>query len=182
MECPTWLRLERTVRFGDTDAAGVLHFHQLLRWCHEAYEESLERFGIGAAEIFPRPEWALEQPPGQQAIPDPTGPAPSIALPIVHCSADYRRPLVCGDRLEITLEPRLLDQGSFEVTYTFACGGQTAARGLTRHRAITITDRQGCALPEAISAWLEACQPSTEALASRPEETSLGSLKEAQAG
>lgn len=164
---PNWLKLERTVRFGDTDAAGVIQFHQLLRWCHEAYEESLERFGIGAAEIFPRPEWALEQQPGQLAIPDPTGPAHRIALPIVHCSADYRRPLVCGDRLEISLHPRQLDQGSFEVTYTFACGGQTAAKGLTRHRAITIADRQCCALPAAISAWLEACQPSSETLANR---------------
>jgi hypothetical protein len=33
-----WLLLCRTVRFGETDAAGVMHFHQLLRWCHEAYE------------------------------------------------------------------------------------------------------------------------------------------------
>jgi len=167
MECPPWLRLERTVRFGDTDAAGVIQFHQLLRWCHEAYEESLERFGIGAGEIFPRPEWALEQPPGQQGSPDANGPALSIALPIVHCSADYRRPLVCGDRLEIILQPRQLDQGSFEVTYGFACAGQTAARGLTRHRAITIADRQGCALPAAISAWLEACQPAIATLTNR---------------
>ena len=40
----------RSVRFGETDAdqgaAGVMHFQQLLRWCHEAYEESLERFGL----------------------------------------------------------------------------------------------------------------------------------------
>ena len=167
MEAPNLLRLERTVRFGDTDAAGVIQFHQLLRWCHEAYEESLERFGIGAAEIFPRPEWAMAHPLGQQGANDPIGPALRIALPIVHCSADYRRPLVCGDRLEISLHPRQLDQGSFEVTYTFACGGQTAAKGLTRHRAITIADRQGCALPAAISAWLEACQPSSETLANR---------------
>ncbi len=167
MEVPNWLKLERTVRFGDTDAAGVIQFHQLLRWCHEAYEESLERFGIGAGEIFPRPEWALEQPPGQQTTPDPTGPALRIGLPIVHCSADYRRPLVCGDRLEIILQPRPLDQGCFEVAYTFACGGETAARGLTRHRAITIADRQGCALPAAISTWLEAGQPATATLTNR---------------
>ena len=167
MEVPNLLRLERTVRFGDTDAAGVIQFHQLLRWCHEAYEESLERFGIGAAEIFPRPKWGLEQPAGQKATPNTTGPALGIALPIVHCSADYRRPLVCGDRLEITLQPRQLDQGSFEVTYSFACGGQTAARGLTRHRAITIADRQGCSLPATISAWLEACQRRSETLANR---------------
>lgn len=49
----SWLMLCRSVRFGETDAAGVMHFQQLLRWCHEAYEESLERFGLNAAEIFP---------------------------------------------------------------------------------------------------------------------------------
>jgi 1,4-dihydroxy-2-naphthoyl-CoA hydrolase len=32
----TWLQLQRTVRFGDTDAAGVMPFLQLMRWCHEA--------------------------------------------------------------------------------------------------------------------------------------------------
>jgi len=159
MEAPNWLRQERTVRFGDTDAAGVIQFHQLLRWCHEAYEESLERFGIGAAEIFPRPDWALEQPAGQQATPNPTAAALRIALPIVHCSADFRRPLVCGDRLEITLEPRLLDQGSFEVNYKFSCAGQAAARGLTRHRAITVSTRQTCGLPAGISTWLAASIP-----------------------
>lgn len=47
-----WLLLCRAVRFGETDAAGVTHFHQVLRWCHETYEESLERFGIQAAEVF----------------------------------------------------------------------------------------------------------------------------------
>ena len=159
MECPTWLRLERRVRFGDTDAAGVIQFHQLLRWCHEAYEESLERFGISAAEIFPRPQWAMDQPPGQPATRDTTGAPPSIALPIVHCSADYRRPLVCGDCLAISLEPRLLDPGSFEVIYLFTCDGQAAARGLTRHRAITVSTRQACALPAGISTWLAASIP-----------------------
>ena len=43
------------VRFGETDAAGVMHFQQLLRWCHEAYEESLERFGLEPAALFPTP-------------------------------------------------------------------------------------------------------------------------------
>lgn len=51
----SWLILCRSVRFGETDGAGVMHFQQLLRWCHEAYEESLERFGLNAAEIFPTP-------------------------------------------------------------------------------------------------------------------------------
>jgi 1,4-dihydroxy-2-naphthoyl-CoA hydrolase len=135
----TWLLLCRTVRFGDTDAAGVMHVPQLLHWCHQAYEESLERFGIAAAEIFPTPE---HQPP--------------VALPIVHCSADFLRPLVCGDPLAIQLEPRRLDPGCFELHYRFNRDGQPAANALTRHLAIESTSRRRCPLPPTIQRWLEA--------------------------
>ncbi len=137
-----WLLLCRTVRFGDTDAAGVMHFHQLLRWCHEAYEESLERFGIAARTVFPVPGWA--------------GPAAAVALPIVHCAADFLGPLVCGDPLAIRLSPRRLDPGGFEVSYAFHSGERGVARGLTRHLAIEAASRRRCALPEPIDRWLEA--------------------------
>lgn len=147
MDPASWLLLCRTVRFGDTDAAGVLHFHQLLRWCHEAYEESLERFGIRAAEIFPAP-----------------GATPEIALPIVHCQADYLAPLVVGDPLAIQLEPRRLDPGCFELHVRFLrsqpgddpASGKPVARGFTRHLAIETTSRRRCPLPEPIQRWLEA--------------------------
>jgi 1,4-dihydroxy-2-naphthoyl-CoA hydrolase len=148
-----WLRLNRHVRFGDTDAAGVIHFHQLLRWCHEAYEESLVRFGIAATAIFPSPGATLE-----------------IGLPIVHCQADYLAPLVVGDPLEIQLEPRRLDPGCFEVSYRFQSGGtdpqgdhngdptrtKVVALGLTRHLAIRVANRRRCPLPDPINRWLEA--------------------------
>jgi len=139
MNPDTWLLLCRTVRFGDTDAAGVMHFQQLLRWCHEAYEESLERFGLAAAEIFPRP-----------------GQRPAVALPIVHCSADFLAPLACGDPLAIQLEPQRLDPGTFEVRYHFSSEQRPVATGLTRHLAINSGTRQRCPLPDPINRWLEA--------------------------
>ena len=135
----SWLLLCRTVRFGDTDAAGVMHFHQLLRWCHEAYEESLELYGLPAAEIFPTP-----------------GHIPAIALPLVHCSADFLAPLACGDPLAIQLEPRRLDSGSFEVHYNFRSGERAAAKALTRHLAIETASRRRCPLPAGLQRWLEA--------------------------
>lgn len=147
----SWLLLCRTVRFGDTDAAGVMHFHQLLRWCHEAYEESLERFGIAAAEVFPRPVWDGEGESG-----DGAEASPAVALPIVHCSADYLRPLRVGDPLSIALEPKRLDPGLFEVSYSFRNDGALVARGLTRHLAIRTADRRRCGLPDPINRWLEA--------------------------
>ena len=138
----TWLQLQRSVRFGDTDAAGVMHFHQLLRWCHEAYEESLERFGLPAASVFPRPEWA--------------GDSPGVALPIVYCQAEFHRPLLTGDQLLISLRPEALGPEGFEVRYSFERQGQPVAQGLTRHLAIAAALRQRCALPEGIRRWLEA--------------------------
>ena len=63
-----WLKLQRLVHFGDTDAAGVMHFHQLLRWCHEAWEESLERYGIATGSVFPgcrgQRQWPAAAPGG----------------------------------------------------------------------------------------------------------------------
>ena len=134
-----WLLLCRTVRFGDTDAAGVMHFVRLLEWCHQAYEESLERFGIAAAAVFPTP-----------------GTPPAVALPIVHCSADFHRPLVCGAPLAIRLEPRRLDPGCFEVSYRFSSSGEQVAIGLTRHLAIRSDTRERCSLSEPLNRWLEA--------------------------
>ena len=133
--------LQRTVRFGDTDAAGVMHFHQLLRWCHEAYEESLELFGIPATVLFPTPNGSV-----------------AVALPIIHCSADFLRPLVCGDILSVRLSPLRLDPGRFEVSYAFQRGtgdSQEVARGLTRHLAIDTGSRRRCPLPAPIERWLQ---------------------------
>ena len=86
-----WLLLERIVRFGDTDAAGVIHFHHLLRWSHEAWEESLQIYGLEAIDVFP------SSVDIHHFI--------DIALPIVHCEADFMAPIRIADELEIHLAP-----------------------------------------------------------------------------
>ena len=111
-----WLQLERRVRFGDTDAAGVMHFHQLLRWCHEAWEDSLERYGIAAADVFP----------GCRAADDP----PTIALPVVHCAADFSRPIHGGDHLVVTLKPTRVDPSQYEVRFLFQLEEADVAQGI----------------------------------------------------
>jgi len=139
MKSSDFLLLCRSVRFGDTDAAGVMHFHQLLRWCHEAYEESLEKFGVSPAQLFPRPGLELE-----------------LLLPIVHCSADYLAPLSCGDPLAIALLPKALNAHSFEVSYSFSSRGEAVAVGLTRHFCLQASNRLRAPLPESINNWLRA--------------------------
>nr|YP_009530587.1 hypothetical protein PMNZ_332 [Paulinella micropora]AXY63276.1 hypothetical protein PMNZ_332 [Paulinella micropora] len=137
--------VKRTVRFGDTDAAGVMHFHKILPWCHEAYEESLEYFGIQSTQLFPQPI----------AVKDNNLDWPPILLPIVHCSADYRVPLVCGDNVTIELTSKIVSLESFEVHYNFVCKESTVAQAKTRHLAIQTINRQRCCLPAFIYDWAD---------------------------
>ena len=134
-----WLNLFRRVRFGETDSAGVVHFQHVLRWCHESYEESLEIYGASTNEIFPTPNSQ-----------------PKIALPIIHCSADFWKPATCGITLDIELQPFRIDPTSFEVSYEFRSEEAVIAKGITRHAAIEANKRKRCNLPKAINRWLEA--------------------------
>ena len=140
MTSTPWLKLKRTVRFSDTDAAGVVHFQAILGWCHQAWEESLEKYGVDAGLVFPG---------GRH-------PNPSIALPIVHCKADFHAPLCTGDVVWIRLEPRRINLGCFEVLSQFQLGGKQVADGCLRHVAIDATTRSRCQLPDAVERWLEA--------------------------
>lgn len=142
-----WLVIRRTVRFGETDPAGVVHFHHLLRWCHEAYEESLDRFGVATADVFANPH---------------------AALPIVHCQARYHRPMGHGDVLLIHLACRQLDPTSFEIHYDVYNNQQMVATGLTRHLCIHPVTRQRRALPTAVGRWLEAAASHQETPLSGP--------------
>ena len=135
-----WLTLRRSVRFSDTDAAGVVHFQALLGWAHQAWEESLERYGLAAGTVFPG---------GREGMPD-------IALPIVHCDADFRGPLQMGDLVSIQLEPKRLDRGSFEVVSRYRLDENEVARGCLRHVSIDAASRRRCPLPEGLDRWLEA--------------------------
>ena len=132
---PPWLVICRTVRFGETDPAGVVHFYHLLRWCHEAYEESLERFGVAGEDIFSNPH---------------------AALPIIHCQARYHLPMHHGDALRVHLGCRPLDPTSFEIHYDIHRNRQVVATGLTRHLCIHPATRKRQALPTAVACWLDA--------------------------
>ncbi|MEL6780130.1 MAG: thioesterase family protein [Cyanobacteria bacterium J06597_16] len=87
----------RTIRFHETDAAGVVYFANLLTLCHEAYEASLAEAGIALKTFFSTKG--------------------GLAVPVVHAEADFYRPLHCGDAIAITLTPTQLTHNSFEIDY-----------------------------------------------------------------
>jgi len=126
----------RTVRFQDTDAAGVVYFANVLSICHEAYEASLAASGINLKSFFNNP---------------------TAAIPIIHASVDFLRPMFCGDNLLIHLTPQQLGENKFEIAYQIveaSSSEQQLAKAITKHVCINPITRTRTQLPEAITHWL----------------------------
>lgn len=123
----------RTIRFHDTDAAGVVYFANVLAMCHEAYEESLALFGINLKEFFSNP---------------------AIAIPIVHASVDFLRPMFCGDQIFIDLMTQQSSCEKFAIAYEIVAAEQLVAKAITRHVCIDPISRTRKELPNEMVQWL----------------------------
>jgi len=122
----------RTIRLADTDAAGVIYFASLLSICHEAYEDRLLQSNINLKTFFRNTE---------------------TALPIVHGEIDFFQPLFCGDRIEIQLIPKVINENSFEISYQIFLiqfPDKKIAQGKTKHVCINPVSRQKISLPDPI--------------------------------
>ncbi len=126
----------RTVRFQETDAAGVVYFTNILNICHEAYEASLVQAQIDLKTFFNHTE---------------------TAIPILHASVDFLQPIYCGDQLMVYLEPIQVDENQFKIEYTITRlqgDNQAIAKGLTQHICIHPVTRKRQPLPEIMISWL----------------------------
>ncbi len=125
----------RTVRFGDTDAAGVVYFANVLSMCHEAYEAALIDAGIDARLFFR---------------------GDVLAVPIVHGEVDFHQPMCCGDRLMIRVMPLATAASEFEVRYQVLLEGHdhSVSHALTRHVCIDRKTRQRILLPSMLRQWI----------------------------
>ncbi len=120
----------RTVRFSDTDAAGVVYFATVLSMCHEAFEASLIEAGIEVRSFF-----------------SATG---EVITPIVHASVDFFKPMYCGDRILIHMVVAQLNESKFEIRYQIyfeANPSQLISQAVTQHVCIDPLTRKKKALP-----------------------------------
>ncbi len=127
-----------TVQFRDTDAAGVVYFASILSICHIAYEASLVESGIDLRSFVGNPEFAV---------------------PIARVSADFFRPLYCGDRVKIELTPTQIDNYKFEIKYQILAAdevsrSQVCASAATQHVVIHPQLRKRQELPKLLIDWL----------------------------
>lgn len=126
----------RTVRFQDTDAAGVVYFANVLAMCHEAYEASLAASGINLKAFFSNSK---------------------VAIPIVSAKVDFRRPMFCGEDLIIELIAQQLSDNEFEIAYQIFIGDakdKWAAKAVTKHVCINPETRKRQNLSEEMMEWL----------------------------
>ncbi len=144
-----WLYSKRTVRFGETDGAGVMHFIQLLKWCHETWEESLEQFGISLGDVFPSINIKSIHP--------------ETSLPIVHCEAQYFEPFYIGDSINIELYPEKVNAFSFILRFKFKKNSQEIAIASIKHISINTISRKRCPFSKEISLWLKESTSNSQA-------------------
>ncbi len=139
MDSINWLILKRKVRFGECDAAGVIHFHNLLKWSHEAWEESMEKYGIEIDDIFPDGK-SIDK----------------ISLPIIKSEANFFRPIKFGDLLSINISPSKITNHLFKVQTTFFKDSSKAAESIIIHCSINPITRVKVPLKENLERWIEA--------------------------
>ena len=139
MKNSDWLIFKRKVKFGDCDLAGVIHFHNLFRWAHEYWEESLDLYGISYKQIFPNPEFKQK-----------------VLLPIVNSEGKFYLPIMHGDILEIKIRPKKLNNHLFQVIISFFVKKMKAAETIITHCAIDNHSRVKVDIPEKLDFWIEA--------------------------
>jgi len=110
---------QTTIKLSDTDAAGRIFFAALLRVAHDAFEVYMDGLGQPLARFLR---------------------GDSCSLAIIHAEADYRRPIGCGDALEVRVGVERVGTTSFVITYEFLRGEEEVATARTVHVAI---DRHG---------------------------------------
>jgi 1,4-dihydroxy-2-naphthoyl-CoA hydrolase len=130
---------DRTIHFQDTDAAGVVYFANGLSLCHEAYEASLAASGIDLKSFFR---------------------GGAIAVPIIHASIDFFKPMFCGDRINISLKTILLSPDSFQIEYQLffdqdEVEKKAIAKAITKHTCIDTNTRKRCNLSQELLKWIE---------------------------
>ncbi len=128
----------RTIHFADTDAAGVVFFARYLAIAHEAYEEALAAIGIPLHTFF-----------------NDHG----IVIPVAKSEAAYRRPLVCGEKIRVDLQPQRISDNTFSLAFELFKVGPPEKRAAimrTEHVCIDATTRARLPLPEPLAAWVDA--------------------------
>jgi len=120
-----------TARFFHVDRAGIIFFGRIFEYCHIVFEEML-------AQVFERVAPTFEEH--------------DFGMPIVHCEADFKRPMNMEDRLNISVEVSQLSERSITFEYTvLGQKGDVRATAQIKHAFVRLSTFESCGPPEILT-------------------------------
>jgi 1,4-dihydroxy-2-naphthoyl-CoA hydrolase len=124
----------RTVAFQDVDAAGIVFYARVFDYFHDAYVSLLRARGE----------------PLEAALRDG-----SWVAPLRRAEADYRRPLVFGDEIRVSLVRIDLGETEYRIRYRIETDGGVACEGETVHVSVDPRTFRRAPVPVGLRAALE---------------------------
>ena len=121
------------IRLHDTDAAGIIFFANQLKIIHDAYEELLEKMGLGFQSMLTKT---------------------NFFLPIVHVESDYKVPVFAGDKILVTVKVSHVGSTSFSFEYTLKRGKTLVGTAKTVHVTIDQKTRKKIRIPSSLCSSL----------------------------
>lgn len=97
-----------TVKWGDTDTAGIVYNPNFYKWMDESIHEIFEQLDISIRELFE---------------------VQKIGIPILEGFCEFRRPLRYNDSFIIENELEIIREKTFKVTHQFLFNGEVIAEG-----------------------------------------------------
>ncbi len=130
-------QFERSVRFEDVDAAGIVFFAKYLGICHEAMEAFFGAMEGGYVHLIRDRH---------------------VGFPAVHVDVDYRAPLRYGDAVRIAMDVTKIGRSSVTLRYRFVRVADGVEVALVHHTCAVsdLLKLRAVAIPDDIRALLEA--------------------------
>jgi 1,4-dihydroxy-2-naphthoyl-CoA hydrolase len=126
----------RTIRFQDADAAGIIFYPRVLEMFHDVYVAFLASAGAPLPEVLRTGTWIA---------------------PVRHAEADYFKPLRFGDRVSVEICRAHLSETEATLGYRIARseGGEVCVVGQVVHTFVDRTSFKRTPIPEPVRLALE---------------------------
>jgi len=125
---------QHTVRFAETDPAGIVFFARYFEYAHLAYEDMLVAGGLPLSHFFEN----------------------QCGMPLVHSEANYTKPCRLGEALQLQLTVDKIGNRSMRYAVDIVGADKThRARVVLTHAILDLNTGKTMPIPEALLAALD---------------------------
>ncbi|MGZ3769220.1 MAG: acyl-CoA thioesterase [Bdellovibrio sp.] len=131
-------RTKKTLKFRESDPAGIMFFGNIYGFAHDAFEEFIVSAGYKYEEWFKEKEYII---------------------PIRHSEADFLAPLIPGKTYDISVTVESFGETSFKMKYVFSSSDAGKEKGhvIVRmvHSFVLVKTMQKAPIPEIVKTRLQ---------------------------